>query len=145
MTEWATSGSTQINGNMKDKPWTGITIGERSQESKGATSRKAGEFNKNRYHLLRLATPLSVNDLEQGVKYLMRRENEEVASPQTEWPGQMQGCSTCGAQRKTERTAEVMERGLPLSAFVALEQRAWFKKRVCFITCPTHEKIEQSI
>lgn len=71
----------------EDEPLTEIRIGEKSQKSnwqlpdwKANATKIATEF----YSAPPHATPIFINDLEQGVQLLMRKENEDVASPQTE-------------------------------------------------------------
>lgn len=68
---------------MKDEPLTEIRIGGGGQSGEQRSS-----FNKGRQiqqkllqNSLLLSPPVFINDLEQGVKHLMRKENKETASP----------------------------------------------------------------
>lgn len=69
---------------MKDKPLTEIRIGEKSRRAKGQLQERKANSTKIATEFSSAAAPIFVNDLEQGVKYLMRKETEEVASPQIE-------------------------------------------------------------
>lgn len=68
---------------MKEKPIIEIRIAEKNQESEGQLQDREAKSTKIATELSSAstpaATPIFINDLEQGVKYMMRKENEEVA------------------------------------------------------------------
>lgn len=68
---------------MKEKPIIEIRIAEKNQESEGQLQDREAKSTKIAAELSSAstpaATPIFINDLEQGVKYMMRKENEEVA------------------------------------------------------------------
>lgn len=80
LTEKVTSGT---SGNIKEKPIIEIRIAEKNQESEGQLQDREVNSTKIATELSSAstpaATPIFINDLEQGVKYMMRKENEEVA------------------------------------------------------------------
>lgn len=65
----------------EDEPSTEITMGEGQEQQRA--SGKEGKASKNCKSILFYPSPTVINDLEQGVKNLMRKENGEVTSPQT--------------------------------------------------------------